>query len=477
MRRRYRGCEQPVPDQVRSWADPQIFEFLELAQRVDVSGFVADYRADGVGGLPYDPRLMLVTVWWCQRRQWRSPQEMARACREQASLRVVWQRERVPSAACLRRFVQGHRDGWQRVADSLLSLCDQAGLVDVSLTATDSTPVIAAAALSRCWTAPRITTGIDRVRQELAALRERLQSMTDHDLDAFVEHGCGDLIRVEQQMLVRLRRLQGAEALARQRGEQAVARRQAPALTRWQARVDKHRADLAEMTRRQRAKYDAYQAKRAAGLTPAGRAPCPPEHHIHLKQKKKALDTAHRRLAQAQTDLRPARGSPTAQASTTDPQARILKGKPNTAPWIMGRLLTITVIAGQIILAALLSPAANDYPGLLPNLTAATTRCHHAGITTPFSHHLADGGFAAPNLTTTAITGTPITPVTSRNPATKQHLYTRRSPMIEPVFAHLLRTDRHLHARGDAAHTEILALSTTYNATKYLKARIPRTRD
>ena len=50
---------------------------------------------------------------------------------------MVWQRERVPSAACLRRFVRGHRQGWQQVHESLLRVCDQTGLIDVSVTATD----------------------------------------------------------------------------------------------------------------------------------------------------------------------------------------------------------------------------------------------------------------------------------------------------------------------------------------------------
>jgi hypothetical protein len=45
--------------------------------------------------------------------------------------------------------------------------------------------------------------------------------------------------------------------------------------------------------------------------------------------------------------------------------------------------------------------------------------------------------------------------------------------MIEPVFAHLLRADRHLHSRGDAAHTETLAMITAYNAKKYLRKTTP----
>src|SRR4051812_2399056 len=114
MGRRYRGVQEPVPEQVRAWADPVVFELAELVGRLDVSGFEAGYRVDGVGGVPYDPRLMLVTVIWCYRQGVRSPDAIARACREQVSLRVVWQRDRVPSAAAVRRFISRHRDGWQQ---------------------------------------------------------------------------------------------------------------------------------------------------------------------------------------------------------------------------------------------------------------------------------------------------------------------------------------------------------------------------
>jgi hypothetical protein len=462
-----------VPEQVLRWADPEIFRFVELAGRVDVSGFVGDYRADGRGGLPYDPRLMLVTVWWCHRRQWRSPQDMARACREQASLRVVWQREQVPSAACLRRFVQGHRQGWQQVHDSLLRVCDQEGLIDVSVTATDSTPVVAAAALSKTLTAPRITTRIDRVRRELADLHERREAMAeDPDLEAFVEHGCGDLIRAEQLLLVRLRRLEQAEATARDRGSPA-ARNHEQRRDRWQARVDALTAELAEMTRRQQAKYDTYQAAAAAGTPLRGGPPCLPGQHTRIREKHRALDNARRRLAE--TGSSPARDGPAGRANITDPHPRILKGKPNTAPWILGWLLTITVIAGQFIIAGLLSPHGNDAAGLLPNLTAAATCCRNAGITRPFQHHLTDGAFTAGELPTT-ITGTPLTGPAHHLNTTDQQLYARRAPMIEPVFAHLLRLDRRLHTRGDAAHTETLALTTSYNAAKYLRKTTTRPR-
>lgn len=484
-----------MSDQVRRWADPEIFRLVDLAGRVDVSGFEDDYRAGG--GVPYDPRLMLVTVWWCHKQGMRGPQDMARACREQVSLRAVWQRDQVPSASALRRFVGEHRQGWQRVSVSLLACCEQGGLVDVSLTATDSTPMAAPAALSRTLSAAQITVVIDETERELAALREQLTDLADEDVAGFVELGCGPLRRAEQLLLVRLQRLRRAEATARDRGaarrEQGLAR-----VARCQQRVAKHTADLSVMIDRQTQALAAYQEKVAAGRKPRGPAPRPPEQHPNIRQKTEALRRARIRLAAATEQAGSHGGNrdgPTGRANITDPDSRILKGK-NTVRWVLGRLLTVTVTVGQVIVAALLSPAGNDCNGLLPNLAATAANCRQAGITAAFGHHLADAGFASPHALSNhpPIDGELLVAITNDNEQTRdpthatatatEHrqqmaarlntpegktLYRRRTPMIEPVFAHLLRTDRRLHTRGSTQHTEILAMTTSYNAAKHLK--------
>jgi transposase len=499
MERRFRGPQQVVSEEVLRWADPEIFRLVDLVEQVDTSGFVGDYRGDGGGGVPYDPRLMLVTVWWCEQRGMRGPQDMARACREQLSLRAIWRRDQVPSAATFRRFIGGHPPGWQRVQTSLLGCCGQAELVDVSLTATDSTPMGVPAALSKTLSAARITVLIDEAEQELARLRTRLAAMAeDGDISGVVEYGCGPLRRAEQRLLVRLQRLRTAEVVGRERAARQHEQERDTDLARvrrWQDVVDKHTTDLAAMTARQVQAVAVYEEKVAAGRKPRGPAPRPPQQHPHIRAKTAALARARARLAAAISRAGPQtpRDGPRGQANTTDPHSRILKGK-NTVRWVLGRLLTITVTAGQISLAGLLSPAGNDYDGLLPNLAATTRNCHQAGISQPFGHHLADSGFAsAHTLTSPApIEGTLLVCVTNEHDQTRgqartphvehrrdmaarlattegQALYRRRSPMVEPVFAHLLRTDRRLHTRGPTQHTEILAMITAYNAAKYLK--------
>jgi hypothetical protein len=494
MGRRFRGRQEPVAEQVRGWADPQIFRLVELVERLDVSGIEACYRSDGVGGVPYDPRLMLVTVLWCYRHQVRGAGQIARACREQVSLRVVWQRDRVPSEAAVRRFIA--RPGWQQVFTSLLAECDRAGLVQVSLTATDSTPVAVSAALPKVASAARITVLIEDTERDLAAVRARLAALADDaDIVGFVETGCGPLRRAEQLLLIRLDRLRQAESVARQRAASRQENTRQASVDLWQARVDKHRAELDTITGDQQQKVAGYQAKTAAGRKPRGPAPRPPEDHPTIRAKQNALHRAQARLAAAGEHARD--GPATAKISPTDPTALILKGK-NTVRWVLGRLLTLTVAGNQLILAGLLSPHTNDYPGLFANLAATATNCTQAGITSPFGYHLADAGFASPHALTqpAPIDGTLLICVSNEHhqtrdqPATpaaahrhdmakrlsipdNQTRYRRRTPMIEPVFAHLLRTDRHLHTRGPTQHNEILALATSYNAGKYLTLTRP----
>lgn len=495
MRRPFRGVQEPVPERVQAWADPAILDLVALVERLDVSGFEADFRADGVGGLPYDPRLMLVTVLWCYSQQIRSPQAIAQACREQVSLRLVWQRDQVPTASTVRRFIGAHCGGWQQVSVSLLAVCGRAGLIDVSLTATDSTPVGVPAAISRTVSAARISVRIDEVEQELARLRQQLSAAADDpDPTGFVEAGCGRLIRAEQMLLVRLDRLRKAAAVAEARtAERHGDRGTGDSVRTWQDRVDKHTTELAVMIERQNQKVAAYQAKVTAGAKPPGPAPRAAAQHPHIRDKKAALHQAQARLAAARATGPDTRAGP-ARTNLTDPTARILKGK-NLIRWVLGRLLTLTVVTSQIILAGVLSPAGNDYPGLLPNLAATTDNCRHAGITATFGHHLADSGFASPQtLSAPAPTGgTLLICVTNEHDQTRgqaqipdteprqqmatllatpegRNLYRRRAAMIEPVFAHLLRLDRRLHTRGDAQHSEIIAIITAYNASKYLRA-------
>lgn len=474
--------------------DPRLWDLLDLVDRLDLSGFERVYRANGSGGQPYDPRLMLVSVWWCYQRSVRSPGAIARDCHTQIPLRVLWGATRTPSRSTVQRFIQQHSRGWAQVNIDLLRACDQAGLIDVSTTATDSTPLAAPAALTANRSLARIRLAISENEQALVQVVEQVRQhgrdARNGDTAGFIEQGCGTLLRQERQLRRRLAQLRTAETIAVRREQD---RPRSPPLQTLLRRIDKHHRDLTAMTAGQQQACDIYQAKVAAGRKPRGPAPRSPAQHPHIRIKQAALEKARSKLAA----LPPAAGTP-ARANLTAPHSRILKGK-NTTTWVQGDLLTITVGTGQIILAAQLPDAGNDHNTLHPHLATVARNCHQAGITDPMTRHLADAGYASETVfTTPAPTGgtlyiavtnehtqTGTNPPVDAATAGRQQMadrlaspegaaiYRRRSPMIEPVFAQLLRTDRHLHTRGPAKHSEVTALATAHNANKYLRTATP----
>lgn len=478
-------------------ADPLLWRLLDVVDVCDLSEFEGRYRADGSGGRPYDPRLLLVSMIWCYQHQIRSPTAIADACQTHIALRVLWGRTRTPSRSTIERFLLRHRAGWQRLNIEVLRICDEAGLLDVSTTATDSTPVAAPASLTVNRGRAHIRLLISETEQALSEIIDQVTAHGDAartgDTSGFINEGCGALLHQEQSLRRRLARLRAAETIADQR-EQDRAR--SPPRQKLHARIEHHRHDLHTMTTRQQQACDIYQAKVAAGAKPRGPAPRAPGDHPDIRIKQAALDKATAKLAATPLN---AVTTGAGRANLTAPTSRILKGK-NTTTWVQGDLLTITTGSRQIILAAQLPDAGNDHATLHPHLAIVADNCWRAGITGPMTRHLADAGYGSETVFTTptatggtlyiAVTNehtqTSTTPPThtSDNPGRQQMttrlataegaaIYRRRTPMIESVFAHLLRTDRHLHTRGPAKHTEIIALATAHNALKYLRAITP----
>lgn len=489
-----------LPDHLReALNDPFLQELLALADQLDVSALVVGFREDGSGGHPYDPYLMLVSTLWCYKNGIRQPGRMAEECRSRTQLLALWGAGRTPTASTFRRFVTRHKKAWQGVEAGVLRVCAQAGLVDPGVTATDSSPMDSPASLRANRSLPRIRLRISQTLLELDELALRTEQAFQEldprgDLDSLLDQVCGTLVKEEQRLRRRLRRLQQAESIAQKRVEQSA--NGPPSTHRWASRVAQREHELQTMIAHQRQRIAEYSDRRASGNTRHGPPPCAPEHHGHVKKKQRQLDQARTRLAAARAH--PSHRGRTPRANLTEPTSWLLIGK-NTTTWVQGHLAMITVGGGQIILSAGTHPSGNDQGGLHPSLKTAADNCRSAGITTPMRAHLADAGFASTTtFTTPAPTGgtlyvavTNETNQTSEEPnnppnppqghqemadrlATTQGraLYKRRSQLVEPVFSQLFtRGGRHLHTRGPAAEIELTIMACTHNSLKYIRHR------
>lgn len=489
------GPDGVLPDHLKSALDdPFVQKLLALVDQLDVSVLVAGFREDGSGGRPYDPYLMAVSTAWCFQNGIRQPERMAEECRTRTQLLALWGGGRTPKASTFRRFITGRKPAWQSIEVDVLRACGNAGLLDPTLTATDSSPMDSPASLRATRSLPRIRLDISQTQrelEELAIVTERTFQDLDprEDLDLLIDQVCGTLAKQEQKLRNRLARLRRAEAVAEQRTRESTTR--PPPIVTWINKIKKHEEELQRLIadqNRRIAEWAAHPGSRRGSLLP-------PEQLARFRKKQDELDHARVRLAAAYSE--PSHRGHQPRANLTEPDSWLLPGK-NTTTWVQGHLAMLTVTGTQIVLSARLHQGGNDQGGLHPSLRTAADNCGLAGVTTPMRAHLADAGFAS---TTTFTTPTPTggtlyVSVTNeakqtsleqdqkppKLPKSRQEmadrlatpqgkaLYKRRSQMVEPVFSHLFtRGGRHLHTRGPAAEIELIIMASVHNGAKYIR--------
>jgi transposase len=309
-----RGLEELLAD------DDPIWAMADLVDGLDLSTIEAAYRADGSGGRAYDPRLMLTVILHCYRLGIRSPAGIERACRARIDLQILLG-GRIPAGRTMGAFVTRHHHAISVVFVQVLALCDLHGLIDPTVTATDGSPVRAAASLSANRTLAWIGDQLDRVDDYLDELTaqttaaadaldpdiDRLTPDPDTDLDEYIALVCEQIPAQAKVAHRRLTKLRAAEQVAIQR---TATRRDAETADR-DAQMAKaaawpphHEAVLAKQIAAQDAKVAAYTTRAAhaaeRGRRPDGRAPTPTDQCKHITRQRQALANAAQRLVDLQ---------------------------------------------------------------------------------------------------------------------------------------------------------------------------------
>jgi hypothetical protein len=254
---------------------------------------------------------MLTMILHCYRLGIRSPTGIARACRQRVDLKVFLG-GRVPAGRTVSRFVVRHAAAWPGVFVQVLALCDQRGLVDVAVTATDGSPVRAAASLSANHTLAWITEQAATARQRLDELDSQAAAAADTlaagaDLDEYIGLVCERIpsqARVTQRRLTQLRRAQAVAATRAAMRDDSKAGELATRVAKAAMWPPRHEQTLARMIIVQDAKVAAY-AYRAAlaanrGRRPDGRVPTPTDQCVHIIRQRQTLADAQQRLAKLQ---------------------------------------------------------------------------------------------------------------------------------------------------------------------------------
>ncbi len=323
-----------LPPALQDWlpSDDLAYFLLDAVDQFDLAPFHASYRADGVGQAAFQPHMMVALLLYAYCLGVRSSRQIERLCRRDVAFRVV-AGNLCPDHATIARFRQRHAEALKGLFTDILRLCEGAGLVKVGVVALDGTKIAAAAALDANRT-------YESIRAEVETMLGQAES-EDAEEDRLYgpEHRGDELPEALRDRRGRLERLQRCRE--RLEGEAAAA-------------AAEHARKLAERA-----------AKEAeAGQKLRGRKPKPVSETPEAEAK----------------------------ANLTDPDSRIMKTRRG---YLQGYNAQAVATAGQIIVAAEVTPEENDVGQLHPMLAATAKELKAAGIEEAVGAAPVDAGYCS----------------------------------------------------------------------------------
>jgi transposase len=455
MPQNFLSCDrdQPLllPPDLRDWLDEDHLGWfvIEAVDELDLEPFYASYRADGHGASAHNPQMMVGLLAYAYCVGERSSRGIERRCREDVAFRVICASQ-VPDHATIARFRVRHQEALADLFGQVLGLCARAGLVEVGVLAIDGSKFRAAASDGAIQAYEELAAEVLAEAAEIDAAEDEIHG--DARGDELPEHlkshgGRRAWLREAKRRLDAERAEQG-EPVPRDREE----------------RLELCHRRLVEDWRAEHRGNRAYEAYRKRGVIKDGRRFGSPPKPYEPPPK------------------------PEGKINTTDPDARRMKFGRNFIPAYNAQAVTTE---DQIIVAAEITTEGGDFEQLEPMVSSAERELERASVKERLGVVLADAGYWS-NDHIDALRERGMTPIiapdTTRNRPRKTRLggpydfmprvlaterggalYSKRMPMVEPVFAQIKanrRIDR-LKRRGRAAaRSEWRLIAATHNLLK-----------
>jgi transposase len=497
-----------MPPDVRDWLpDGHLAWFvLEAVAGMQLGGFYAAYRRDGVGRRAYDPAMMVALLLYGYARGVRSARKIERACVEDVAFKTIAMLE-CPDHATIARFVDRHELALAELFGQVLGLCAEAGLVRPGMVAIDGTKMSGNASRESTRDFAEIAREIlaeakavdaaedelygdargDELPEELRTREGRAEFFRrwreqraaeavedQHDSEAEPVSAAGPEFEFETERIVA--RGQGRAGWTREAHRQLEQHR-------WQQRepVPRGREERLELAGRLEAERDAQIAGNRA----------------FDEYRERGRDRRGWKLAR---QVRPwvAPELPAGVVSVSDPDTQRMKAN---VGYVQGYNAQAVVDEGQIVIAAEITNNPTDFSNLDPMLTAALGELERAGITERPAVALADAGYWNEQHIDEVIANKHIEVLIPPDSAGRSAprpgwtggryawmrtvlanhgklIYRKRIQMIEPVFAHTKhnRSITRFHRRGrSAVRTEWRLLMATHNLTKLHRHQLAAT--
>lgn len=170
------------PPDMREWLPKEHFAYflVEVIQSLDLSKFLAKYRADGVGATAFHPQILVGVIMYAYSQGVRSSRQIERHCQEDVAYRIVAANQQ-PDHSTISRCLKEHKAELSGIFLQVLKLCHEMGLVKVGVIALDGTKLQASAALDSNRTRCKLEEEIAAMLAEGCAVDQREDALYGSD--------------------------------------------------------------------------------------------------------------------------------------------------------------------------------------------------------------------------------------------------------------------------------------------------------
>jgi transposase len=447
-----REQELLLPPSLREWLPEDHFAWfvLDAVEAMDLTAFLAVYRDDGWGRAAHDPAMMVALLLYGYAIGERSSRRIERRCHEDVAVRVITANH-APDHTTIARFRQRHEAALGALFGEVLSLCAEAGIVQVDVIAIDGTKVHANAS-------QHATRDYEQIAREILEQADAVDREEDEQFGAKRGDELPSELATAQGRRGWLR--EAKRRLDAQRAEEA---RPIPASRPARLKESKRRLEQElDVECRANATYEAYRAR---GRMKDGR-----------------------RFGRPPDPYQPP-AMPEGKINLTDPDSRNVK---TSRGWVQGYNAQAVCTERQIVIAAEVTVDSPDFGHLEPMIAATESELAAAGINALPEVVLADAGYwHSEQMQQLTGRGTVvlIPPDAGKRKGARPgwdgglyafmrrvlasepggELYAKRQGMIEPIFAQTKfnrRCDRFQRRGRAACRSEWRLITATHNLLK-----------
>ena len=141
---------------------------LDATEQMDLSEFLAPYRADGTGQAAFHPTALLTMLIYAFSIGDRSSRMIEKRCVDDVAYRFIMANQK-PDHSTICRFRETHEQALRGVFLQVLRLCEKAGMIKVGIVALDGTKLVASASLAANHKKETLAAEVQKIFAEVKA--------------------------------------------------------------------------------------------------------------------------------------------------------------------------------------------------------------------------------------------------------------------------------------------------------------------